>query len=154
MVDIEPIINEITNAGKDVGIVDDKEGIQQFLTKEINGDNLIDYLVLGASLGKDRDGLLVYLLTTAKIVKIEIDKEKVQSSSSYLKEITGVNRTLLTNTQGNNAQVSIEFPQGKFGLQYPSAFEKIDTFFQKVDEAVRKIKVTLNEPKTNSSQTN
>jgi hypothetical protein len=150
MADIEQIIKEITNTGETVGIVDDKDGIRQFLTKEINGDTLIDHLVIGASLGKDRDGLLVYLLTTAKIVKIEIDKEKVQSFSSYLKEVTGVNRTLLNNAQGNNAQVSVEFPQGKFGLQYPGNLTNIDSFFQKVDETVRKIKVTLNEPKTST----
>jgi hypothetical protein len=140
--DIQPILNEILVAGKSVGILDDEENIRQFLTKEINGDELISYLVLGATLSKDRNGVLVYLLTSAKIVKIEIDKEQVQSFSSYIKEVTGVNRTLLNNTKGNSAHIVVEFIQGSFGLRYSAGDEKIDSFFQKVDEAVRKIKGT------------
>ncbi|MGD0168513.1 MAG: hypothetical protein ABSE54_02195 [Smithella sp.] len=139
-VDINPILEEILISGKTVGIIDDKENIQRFITKEINGDDLIAYLVIGANLSKDRDGVLVYLLTSAKIVKIEIDKEQVQSFSSYLKEVTGVNRTLLNNPSGNSARIVVEFLQGSFGLRYSAGDEIIDSFFQKVDEAVRKIK--------------
>lgn len=142
-IDIESILGKILSEGESVGILD-KENYRQFLIKELNGDDLINYLVIRATLGKDREGLLVYLLTSSKIVKIEIDKEKVQSLSSYLKEITGVSRTLLSNPAGNNAQITVEFPQGSFGLRYPTTATEIDPFFQKVDEAVRKIKVSTN----------
>jgi len=141
---IETIIEEILTKGKTVGIIDDRENIKQFITKEINGDELIAHLAIDATLSKDRDGILVYLLTSAKIVKIEIDKEKVQSFSSYLKEVTGVNRTLLNNPEGNSARIVVEFVQGSFGLRYSSTDKNIDSFFQKVDEAVRKIKVSTN----------
>ena len=139
---IKPIIEKISTQGKSVGITEDIENIKSFLTKEINGDTLIDCLVAGANLSKDRPGVLVYLLTSAKIAKIEIDKEKVQSLSSYLKDVTSVNRTLLNNPSGNNAQIVIEFLQGRFGLFYPANDTTIGTFFQKVDEAVRKVKAT------------
>ncbi len=149
--ELGPILTEITALGKTVGILDDQEKIRQFLNNEINGDTLVDQLVISAVLSKDRYGLLVYLLTSAKFVKIEIDKEKVQSYSCYLKEVTGVSRSLLTSSAGNNAQVSVEFPQGNFGLQYPANTGNIDSFFQKVDENVRKIKISLNDPKTGSA---
>lgn len=139
---IEAILAEISSKGKSVGIIDDKDNIRQFLAKEINGDILTHYLVTSANLSKDRPGVLVYLLTSAKIVKIEIDKEKVQSFSSYLKEVTGVTRSLLNDPSGNNARIMIEFVNGNFGLIYPSNNTTIDSFFQSVDEAVRKIKVT------------
>jgi hypothetical protein len=141
---IQPILDEILTTAKSAGISSDKENIQQFLLKEINSDDLVNYLVIGAALSKDRKGLLVYLLTSTKLVKIEIDQEKIQSLSSYLKEITAVSRTLANDPTGNNAKISVEFPQGSFGLQYSTTLKKIDSFFQNVDEAVRKLKGPTN----------
>jgi hypothetical protein len=138
---VGPLLQEILTVGNTVNILDDQENIKQFLVKEINGDSLTNHLVIAATLAKDKQGLLVYLLTTAKIVKIEIDNEKVQSSSAYLKDVTGVNRTSFKNVNDNRSQISIEFPQGRFGLLYPLNDTKIDSFFQKVDEAVRAAKV-------------
>ena len=145
-IDLESILQEILTLGKTVGALD-KEKIQQFLTKEINGDTLKEYLVISATLGKDRSGLLVYILTSAKIIKIEIDKEEVQSYSTYLKEVIGVNRTTsllhsIATESSNDAKVVVEFPQGSFGLRYPASSTKIDSFFQKVDQAIRELKVT------------
>jgi hypothetical protein len=148
---IDLIITEISTKITNVGIPYDQENIRSFLTKEVNGDTLTNHLVLVATLSKDRRGLLIYLLTTAKIVKIEITAEGVQSFSSYLKEVTGVNRSLSTNVSGNNARVVVEFLQGNFGLFYPANDTQIDNFFQKVDEAVRNIKVAPNGPKTQTT---
>jgi hypothetical protein len=147
----ESILNEILALITKGSFPQTKEVIQQFLDKEINGDTLLDDLTFSADLNKGRKGILVYLLTSAKIVKIEIDRDKVQSSSCYLKEVIGVNRTILTVPEGNNAQVIVEIPQGNFGLLYPTAMVKIDSFFQNVDATVRRIKIDINDPKTGTA---
>ena len=140
-VNVDPILDEIMSLGKGLQLSLNKENIRQFLIKEINGDGLTDYLVISAFLSKDKEGLLVYVLTTAKIVKIQIDKNSnLESYGAYLKEVTGVNRKLVSSSVGNNAQVVVDFSHGSFGLQYPTNQSNIDTFFQKVDQAVGKIK--------------
>ena len=114
----------------------------EFLQKNINGDNLIDGLALNALLSKDRNGLLVYLLTTTKIIKIEIDKQGFQAFSNYLSQVIGINRGIISKPDGgNNSQITVELTQGSFGLRYSQDDKEIDSFFLKVEEQLRKIKV-------------
>lgn len=143
-INLEPILEEVLAKAKIVGILVDKENIKQLLIKEINGDDLTVYLVIKAAMCKDQGGLLVYLLTTAKIIEIQIDKEKFECISSYLKEVTGIIWSFFKDPAGKSGHISVKFLKGSFELRYYATAANIDFFFKKVDETFRKINVTTN----------
>lgn len=109
-----------------------KQPIKDFVTTTVNGDTVKDYLTITATISKDRDGVLVYVLTNSRLIKIDIDSKTIESTSSFLNEIVGVERKLL---EGNTAQVAVNIPNNSFGLRYPSNNETIMSFFQKVEQS-------------------
>lgn len=119
----------------------DSEKLRSFIVSAVNGDPLIESLMLNATLSKDREGLLIYILTSSKIVKIEIDNQGFNSMSNYLSQVVGINRGLIKDENGNSfSKLKIEFSQGSFGLNYPEGTTKIDSFFSKFDEELSKTK--------------
>jgi hypothetical protein len=115
--------------------------LEEFLSGEINGDTVVDFLVLSASLGEGRKGILAYVLTTTRVIKIEIDEKDSKSSSPvYLRDVLAVKRVVPGPTGSDRAKISVEAGQGSFGLSYPATNQTIDQFFRKVDEQVRGIK--------------
>jgi hypothetical protein len=125
----------------------DKITFEPFLKSIVNGDTLLEYLVFPATIGKDKQGILVYILTNAKLVKITVDSKEFSSNSAFLNQVVRVDKTVnkvVTEDDGdkNNVLLSVEFPQGRFGLRYPSDDKVIDNFFVKVEESVRNARIS------------
>ncbi|MFA4904993.1 MAG: hypothetical protein WC645_00615 [Candidatus Margulisiibacteriota bacterium] len=131
---INLILEKIYVLESSIGTIDHQK-VESFIKSAINGDTLIDSLVLLATYGeKDEDCILVHILTTGKLTKIRVVKDGFTSSSAYLNQIIGVNKEDIGE---NNAKITVEYPQGRIGLTYPLSDAQVDSFFQKVDEAVR-----------------
>jgi hypothetical protein len=135
--DIKSLVQRINALEKEVGKIDFAK-LEQFISTTINGDDFVnaDSLVIPAQISKDKSGILVYIITSAKLVKIQIDNEGFKSSSTYLNQVSSVERSL---TEGR-AAVEIKFGQDSFGLRYSPKHTEISDFFTKVEEAVRKTK--------------
>ena len=106
--------------------------IRGFIESAINGDTPQDYLVINSTLGKDRKGALVYILTNARLLKISIDEKIIESSSPSLSTIINIDKKLL---EESRAQIAIYFQNDFFGLSYSANDQKINEFFQKVDQS-------------------
>lgn len=111
-----------------------RSSISQLIQTTVNGDVISSYLVISAALGKDRKGILVYILTNLRLIKIEIDEREIQSSSFLLDTMIGIERKLITEDSGARATVEVSFQNGSLGLRY-APNQKITEFFQKVDQA-------------------
>ena len=116
-----PIINEAR-----------REQLRGFIDTTINGDNAKAYLIITATLSEKKPGILVYVLTNVRLIKIDIGEIEFQSSSYPLNTIIGVERTLIDD---DRAAVKVSFQNGSFGLRYASSNQKIKEFFQKVDQS-------------------
>lgn len=108
--------------------------IQGFIDSAINGDEVKKYIVISATLKKDsqEQGILVYVLTNLRLIKIDLDLQEVQSSSFFLNAIVSIERKLI---DGDRAAVEVSFQNGFFGLGYSSSNQEITDFFQEVDKA-------------------
>lgn len=140
-IDIAILNNIVSDAEKAAaGITQiSKEKISQFIATTINGDEYISHVSFRAQLSKDREGLLVYILTSAKVVKIEIDKADTQAFTFYLKDLVGVTRSIANDQSGTN-QTIFEFKQGSFGLRYFSDMKWLEDFFSRTEALAEKTK--------------
>lgn len=114
-----------------------RQQIQQFVTSTINGDNPQDHLIVNATLAKDKQGTIIYILTDVRLIKIDIDGQEVLSSSFPINTITNIERKLV---EGDRAQIGVYFQNDYFGLRYAADNQKIIGFFQKVDQSRTKAK--------------
>lgn len=105
--------------------------IRDFVKLTINGDTPQKHLTINAGFGNDKEGAIVYILTNARLIEIDIDAKEVQSSSFFLDKITSVERKLL---DGDRAQIKISFTNDSFGLRYENTDQKIADFFQAIDQ--------------------
>jgi len=111
-----------------------RESLSSILSSAINGDEIINHIALKAFLSKDRIGILAYILTNAKVIKLEIDPKETKAFTFYLKDMTGVNRTIPNQVdQDNMAAINFEFKDDSFGLHYPSSSKDLDVFFRKIE---------------------
>jgi len=108
-----------------------KQQVTDFIVTTVNGDNPTAHLVTNANLGENIKGVIVYILTNLRLLKIDIDANEIKSSSFPLSTIIGIERKLI---DGNRAQFSISFQNGSFGLRYDSSDQNITNFFQKIDQ--------------------
>jgi len=140
--DTQPILKQILALeGKAVKRIEQPK-LEAFLNSVLNGDHLTNSLVLGATIGKDKHGIIVYLLTNIRVIRIRITDDGFDSSDIYLKQVTSINRGLLTQSEGgNDAEVRIESAQGIFGLRYRTGKEKIEEFFSSLEVVVRQAKM-------------
>lgn len=107
-----------------------KDKIKAFITSTINGDISKAYAVTKANLSKDRKGILIYVLTDCRVIKIEIDSNKEKSQSYQLSKIISISRE----SDGDRAKVQVYFENDTFGLWYNQKEEKITKFFQELDK--------------------
>jgi len=134
---IQHILDKVYGLEKSIGNIDHSK-FEQFIKSIINGDTLVTFLVLLATYGeKNEDCIIIYILTSGKLAKVRIVSGDFNSESAYLNQVVGVNKSVLKDKE-NNATITVEFPQGRFGLIYPLSNADIDAFFQKVDMGVRK----------------
>lgn len=107
-----------------------REEIRSFIKTTVNGDEIKAYLPTDANL-KDRRGILVYILTNRRLIKVEIDDKEITSAFYFLTAMTGVERKLV---EGNKASVQVSFQNGSMGLRYSATNQTITEFFQKVEQ--------------------
>lgn len=137
---LDNIINQIFSI--DVPKIDEsrKDKVRGFIKTTINGDTTQLSLVISASLGKDKRGILVYVLTDARLIKITIEEaQEMQSSSLKLDTIIDVQYKLI---EADNAAVEVISKSGSMGLRYSAKKQNILDFFQEVDK--RRIKGSSN----------
>lgn len=108
------------------------EQIRGLIKATINGDVSKTHVTTTANLSKDRKGVLVYILTNLRLIKIEIDAKEIHSSSFSLDKMIAFDRTLV---DGDRAGVKVSFQNGSLGLQYNQTEQKITDFFQQVDQS-------------------
>lgn len=110
------------------------EKIKNFAKVTINGDIPEGYLVINANINKDVSGAIVYVLTNLRLIKIEIDKDikEISSSSFPIDTLVEIVRKLLPD---GRAAIELSFPKGSFGLRYDSNDQKIISFFQKLEHS-------------------
>lgn len=107
--------------------------LTDFVRTTINGDEPIVHLVLNINLDHQRRGIITYILTNLRLIKIDIDpnKNEIESNSFPLNTIIGIERKLIDN---DKTQFAIAFQNGSIGLKYSLADTKITEFFQKIDQ--------------------
>ena len=113
-----------------------KDQIIDFVTTAINGDEPREHLALNAMLSANVSGVILYILTNFRLIKIDIGKTEILSNSYHLAAIIGAERKYIA---PDLIQFSISFPNGSFGLKYSPTDKKITEFFQKVDQASTEI---------------
>jgi len=111
--------------------------LQDWLANTVNGDEITTFISVPVNFTTDAPGILTYILTNTRIIKITIQRASFSASSVYLNKVVRLNRE----TTGQTAEMtrqSIEFSEGpSFGLGYPKGDTYAETFFQAVDEAIR-----------------
>lgn len=112
-----------------------KGQIYDFVKLTINGDMPKAHLSINANLGNNNRGVIVYILTNIRFIKIDIDTKEIQSFSFSLDTMISVDRKLI---DGDRAEINISFQKDSFGLRYAPSDKKIIDFFQKVDQSRRK----------------
>jgi len=94
--------------------------------------------------GKDIPGIVIYILTNARIIRIRITEKGFDSTDFFLKQINSINRELLTKPDGgNDSIVRIESPNGFIGLQFNDQASAIGEFFSKVEASVRQYHLAI-----------
>lgn len=108
--------------------------IQESLTTSINGGVIQKHLVISATIGTDKGGVLVYVLTDVKFIKIEIGSQEgnVLASSYILSTFTGITREFIEN--GSRISINITFGPNSVILRYAPSNQKITDFFQDVEK--------------------
>lgn len=138
---LQPILTKIYAwEGKAVPSIDHTK-FETFLQSVLNGDHEVKAsIAFGATLGKGGSGIVAYLLTEARLIRIRIDdKGGFDSADIYVTKIVGVNRQVLSqSSDGNDAEVKVLTEKGFFGLQYVSGDKDIENFFSQLEAVVRK----------------
>ena len=136
---IQTLLDKIAGLGESSKQIN-QETFVPFIKSLVNGDDFVGSLVIQANLAGGKKGILIYVLTSAKLIKVTVSDADVLSASTYLNQIIGVEKSFRDENGEKRAQISIEFPGGRFGLGYPANDTEVDNFFQAVDQAVRKCK--------------
>lgn len=104
--------------------------IRDFIETTVNGDVAKSHLVLSATLSENKKGILTYILTNKRVIKIDIGEQDLKSSSYPLDTIIGIERKLL---DGDKAEVLATFQSGSFGLRHSPKKREIVDFFQSLE---------------------
>jgi hypothetical protein len=108
-----------------------KQSVSNFIISAVNGDNPTAHLIINANLGENNKGVIIYVLTDLRLIKIDVDANEIKSGSFPLNTLIGVERKLI---DGDLLQFSVAFQNGTFGLRYSQDDHKITDFFQKIDQ--------------------
>lgn len=110
-----------------------KEDIKKFVKTTVNGDEIKSYLAIKAYLKPKKNlGIILYVLTNVRLIKIEISEiENINSSSFFLGSITSVERKIIDK---DTVSIDIIFQNTSLGLRYPINNNTITNFFQKIEQ--------------------
>ena len=110
-----------------------EEQLHDFIKSTINGDDPKEFFVINANLDNGIEGVVIYILTNARLIKIDIGiKGEAQSSSFIFDSIINIKRKLLSD---DRTEVEVLFQNGSFGLRYPKMDTKISNFFERLDQS-------------------
>lgn len=128
----DQIFNEIFNlANSEILNNSKEEDIKKFVKTTVNGDKIKSYLVIKAYLKPKNLGIILYVLTNARLIKIEISEtENINSSSFFLGSITSIERKIIDK---DTFSIDIIFQNTSLGLRYPVNNNTITDFFQKIE---------------------
>src|SRR3989338_1092708 len=136
------ITSKVYTLASESGLKIDQQKFEGFLQSAINGDQAIrTHVVFGATIGKEDKGIVVYILTNVRFIRIRITAKGFNSTDFFLKQVSGVKRELLSQPAGgNDARIEVESAQGFIGLSYNASHTEISNFFSEVEGAVRQAK--------------
>jgi|LauGreDrversion4_2_1035121.scaffolds.fasta_scaffold233372_1 hypothetical protein len=113
------------------------EEIKEFIKTTINGDSINTHLAINAYLKPKILGVILYILTSVRLIKIEIDKEDgISSTSFFLNTITSIDRKMINK---DTFSIDIVFQTTSLGLRYDINNKKITDFFQTIEQSKAKI---------------
>ena len=127
---IDKIVNNIFNLDNPKIDESRRQLITDFVVGSVNGDELISDLVINANLDDNNKGVIAYVLTNLRLVKIDIHLKEIQVSSFFLNTMIGIERKVIEGYE----QFSIAFQNGTFGLRYSLKDQNITRFFQQIDQ--------------------
>lgn len=109
-----------------------KNLIFKLIEETVNGDHIIDSIILSAKISKTIDGILCFILTNTKIIKISLDENNTESSSWKITDLNSIERKII---DGKKAEINLLFSNDGMGLRYPIDNEDLNKFFKKIDLA-------------------
>jgi hypothetical protein len=113
------------------------EEIKEFIKTTINGDSIDTHLTINAYLKHKILGVILYILTSVRLIKIEIEKEDgISSTSFFLSTMTSIDRKMINK---DTFSIDIVFQTTSLGLRYDINNKKITDFFQKIEQSKAKI---------------
>ncbi len=133
---LKAIIDDIFRLNNPIINTARKQQIDNFIISAVNGDNPTAHLIISANLGENNKGVIIYILTDLRLIKIDIDAKEITSSSFPLNTLIGIERKLIDD---DLTQFTIAFQNGTFGLRYSQDDHKITNFFQRLTRAETKI---------------
>ena len=128
---IKQILKDIWEVGGELLKTQDQDKLRNFVTITINGDVPANHLVINTNLSNGKEGVVIYILTNKRLIKIDMG-DKIQSSSFILDSIINIERELLDD---DRIQIKILFPNDSFGLRYPATDTQASNFFQSLDQS-------------------
>jgi hypothetical protein len=128
---IKQILKDIWRVGGELLKTQDQDKLRNFVTITINGDVPANHLAINTNLSNGKEGVVIYILTNKRLIKVDIG-DKIQSSSFILDSIINIERELLDD---DRIQIKILFPNDSFGLRYPATDTQASKFFQSLDQS-------------------
>ena len=123
---IDIILQEIFELEESVIDKTREPELRDSITRAVNGDMPQKHLVINID-----ETAVIYILTNLRIIVIDIDATKIQSSSFVLNAITNIQTEKLL--EEGTVETRIVFQNNSFGLIYPIDDKKASDFFQAID---------------------
>ncbi len=127
---IKQILKDILEVGGELLKTQDQDKLRNFVTITINGDVPANHLAINTNLSNGKEGVVIYILTNKRLIKIDIG-DKIQSSSFILDSIINIERELLDD---DRIQIKILFPNDSFGLRYPATDTQASKLFSEIQQ--------------------
>jgi len=124
-------IFELKNPKVFIGNKEDEQ-LKEFIKTTINGDDIKEYLAINAYVRAKTLGIILYILTGVRLIKIEISEgDGVNSSSFFLNTMTSIDRKIINK---DTFSIDIIFQTTSLGLRYSVKDKKITNFFQSIEQ--------------------
>jgi hypothetical protein len=130
---VHKILSEIVKIDKPKVDESRRTIFQEFISNAINGDELIDWLVIPIDLEAGNPGFLIYILTNTKLIKTSSDGSGMEANNYPLSTFLGINQKLLDD--GKRFEFVAVFQNGAAGLRFSPDNKRILGFFQKIEGA-------------------
>ncbi len=128
---IDKIVDEIFRLDSPPVDSSRRQAVVEFIKTTINGDSVSKHLAINALLSKDKEGVIVCVLTDFRLVKIDIDAAgKEMKSADFFLRKTDMEWTL---SEGDRSGIRLSSSHNAFSLTYSDP--GVTEFFKEVDQA-------------------